>query len=905
MDNNKIRVVGARQHNLKNITVEIPKNKTTVITGLSGSGKSSLAFDTIYAEGQRRYIESLSTYARQFFGNLSKPDVDFIEGLSPAISIDQKTVSTNPRSTVGTITEIYDYLRLFYSRQGEPHCPECQAKMVKKNKDQMVSEILSSLEEYKKLILTIDLDDVNLINKQTNKKVVVDGREVEIAKLNNTDKKELKLVVGLLDGKTDSSKIEEKINDSSRFGRIFRLWSKNNQGEIEQIRVLSNYYHCPEGHFSIANFSPKIFSFNSPEGACSGCHGLGKKKVVDEEKLIPSPKLTLAEGAIHPWGRKMADTSKLLGEVKEIGIDIDKPYFSLSKKDQEIVLYGKGEYQGAANNLEERYLKTDSEHVRSQIEKYLVEKICPDCSGKRLNEIVLNILVSDKSIAELVSMNLLDLREFFDNYQTDKEHIAKIVDQIITRIDFLIKVGLDYLDLNRGADSLAGGEAQRVRLATQLGSTLSGIIYILDEPTIGLHPSDLKPLLKVVSGLKENNSTVIMVEHDQETILSADHIIDIGPGAGKDGGEVVAQGTPDEIKKTDSLTSQYLTGKKKIEVPGRRKKSNTFLEVVGACQNNLKNIDVKIPLGNLVCVSGVSGSGKSTLIYDILGRALSKHFHRSKSIPGKHSKIVGKDNIDKVIKVDQSAIGRTPRSNPATYVGVFSLIRKEFAQTELAQKRGYDPAQFSFNVKKGRCSKCSGQGQIKIEMYFMDDTYIPCPKCEGKRYNQKTLEVKIKNDKNIAQVLDLTVDEAREFFISNPKIRRMLEVLQDVGLGYIRLGQPATTLSGGEAQRIKLAKELSRKSYNQTLYILDEPTTGLHIDDIGRLLKVLRKLVDRGNSVIIIEHNLEVLKSADWIIDLGPGGGDKGGKVVAQGTPEEVSKINRSVTGKFLKEALE
>lgn len=904
MSQDKIKVVGAKQHNLKNLTVEIPKNKITVITGLSGSGKSSLAFDTIYAEGQRRYVESLSTYARQFFGNLSKPEVDFIENLSPAISIDQKTVSSNPRSTVGTITEIYDYLRLLYAREGQPHCPDCGLEMSKLNKDELISEIESSVEEFKKVILTSDLVDKDQIKDSLNLKAVVKNKEIPISKVNQQKAKNTQLIVGRFDEKVSREQIESKLNSNSHIGLIYRLWSKEKKGRLNQIKIISNHYHCPKGHSSLQDLNPKLFSFNSPEGACSGCHGLGKKKVVDIDKLIPSPKLTLAEGAIHPWGRKMAGTSSLLKQVRQLGIDIDRPFKDLSDKDKKIILDGKDDYQGAIDNLEDRYLKTDSEHVRSQIEKYLVEKICPDCSGKRLNELVLNILVSDKSISELVSLDLAKLKDFFADYQSEKDYVNKIIEQINSRINFLIKVGLDYLNLDRSADSLAGGEAQRVRLATQLGSALAGVIYILDEPTIGLHPSDLKPLLKVVSNLKSDNSTVIMVEHDQETIVSADYIIDMGPGAGKNGGKIVAQGTPNQIKKANSLTGRYLRGEKKIEIPQRRRKTEKYLKIFGASHNNLKDIDLAIPLGRLVCISGVSGSGKSTLLYDILGRALSKHFHRSKAIPGDHRKITGIDHIDKVIKVDQSAIGRTPRSNPATYVGLFSLIRKEFAQVEFAQKRGYDSAQFSFNVKKGRCSKCSGQGQMKIEMYFMDDAYVPCPQCHGKRYNQETLEIKLKEEKNIAQILDLTVDEAREFFIDNPKIRRMLEVLQNVGLGYIRLGQPATTLSGGEAQRIKLAKELSRKSYNQTLYILDEPTTGLHVDDISKLLKVVGRLVDRGNSVIVIEHNLEVLKSADWIIDLGPGGGNKGGRVVAEGTPEEIAKCPQSLTGKFLKKVL-
>jgi excinuclease ABC subunit A len=614
--------------------------------------------------------------------------------------------------------------------------------------------------------------------------------------------------------------------------------------------------------------------------------------------------LTIAEGAIRPWGRKMAGTSKFLEDLSKLGIDINKPYQKLSKEKKEIVLYGKGDYPGAVNHLEERYLKTDSDNIRAQIEEYLVEKVCPSCQGRRLRKLALNVLIEDKSIADLNNLDIKSLKDFFDNFEPQTSYGSKIVDQINDRIDFLLKVGLDYLSLSRSSDSLAGGEAQRVRLATQLGSALSGVIYILDEPTIGLHPSDLEPLLKVVSNLKKNDSTVVMVEHDKETIKAADYIIDLGPGAGRQGGEIVAQGTYQQVKNSNSLTGEYLRGEKRIEIPIRRRKAKKYLEIIGASYRNLKNIDVKIPLGNLVCISGVSGSGKSTLLYDILGKALSKYFYNAKAKPGEHREIKGLNNIDKVIKVNQAPIGRTPRSNPATYVGIFSLIRKEFAETDLAKEREYDAAQFSFNVKKGRCSKCAGQGQKKIEMYFMDDVYVPCPKCQGQRYNSQTLEVEL-NGKNIAQVLEMTVDQARDFFTAFPKLRRKLEVLQDVGLGYLELGQPATTLSGGEAQRIKLAKELSRKSYNQTLYILDEPTTGLHLDDINRLLKVLNKLVDRGNTVVVIEHNSEVLKAADHIIDLGPGGGEQGGEIVAQGTPEELTENNRSLTGRYIKKALD
>jgi len=905
MAKDKIKIVGAKQHNLKNLTVEIPKFKTTVITGLSGSGKSSLAFDTLYAEGQRQYIESLSTYARQFLSNsLTKPDLDYIEGLSPAISIDQKTVSASPRSTVGTITEVYDYLRLLFARVGQPICPKCQEPMSRlASKDELICKIKKQLSRNlaAKYILTVDIDNLEdqILKKKT---VIFQGKQIQFNQLGERPDK-IFLVLAQVKEDFLSDLIDRKISQAINLGSIFRLWQKKG-GKYQQVGLYSTSYTCSQGHFCLDELCPKLFSFNSPSGVCQSCHGLGKKKVIDRKKLIPSPQLTIAEGAIHPWGRKMAGTRELVKQVKSLGIDINKPFSKLKKEETEIILYGKGDYQGAINNLEERYLKTDSDHIRFQMEKYMVEKTCPDCLGDRLNRLALGVKVKGRSIADLARMNLDDLKDFFSGYRTEKEHIKKLIDQIDSRLTFLLKVGVDYLNLNRGADSLAGGEAQRVRLATQLGSALSGIIYILDEPTIGLHPSDLEPLLEVVSSLKDNDSTVVMVEHDQKTIESADHIIDMGPGAGQSGGEIVGQGSSKQIKKADSLTGKYLRKELEIKVPERRRKTSKYIKIIGASHRNLKDIDVKIPLGRFVCISGVSGSGKSTLLYDVLGRALSKHFHRAQAEPGKHKKIEGIDQLDKVIKVNQAPIGRTPRSNPATYVGLFNLIRKEFAQTKLAKKRGYDPAQFSFNVKKGRCSKCAGQGQKKIEMYFMEDVYVPCPKCKGQRYSQETLEVKLNNKYNIAQVLGLTIDQAREFFVSNPKLRRKMEVLQEVGLGYLTLGQPATTLSGGEAQRIKLAKELSKKSYNQTLYILDEPTTGLHIDDINRLLKVLNRLVDRGNSVLVIEHNLEVLKSADYIIDLGPGGGDQGGEIVVQGNPEQVVKNKDSLTGKFLKDEL-
>ena len=896
----KIKIVGARQHNLKNITVEIPKEQFTVITGLSGSGKSSLAFDTLYAEGQRRYVGSLSTYARQFFSSLEQPDLDYITGLSPAISIDQKTASSNPRSTVGTITEIYHYLRLFYARVGRPHCPKCNKLLKQYSKDELIQKIGQLSKESakgEKLMVAVKVGDLSDLPQRINK-FYYQKKPYSRSELRKKEPSELIWAVVEV---ISSDNIEEVVNKAVGYGSIFQV--------ADQIFSLE--YFCPQGHFHLPELSPRIFSFNSPFGACSQCHGLGIRKVVDPKKLVPSPRLTLAQGAIRPWGRKMAGTAGLLKQVEELGISIDRPFNKLSKKQREMVLYGdqEAEYEGAIPNLERRYLSSGSEHIRNQIEKYMIEKVCSACQGQRLKPSSLSVKVANKSIGELTELGIQDALDFFSNLKlstSDQATTKQLVKEVEKRLNFLIKVGVEYLTLDRSAQTLAGGEAQRVRLANQLGSTLSGVIYVLDEPTIGLHPSDIDPLLKILKELCSFNSTVVVVEHDSKTIESADYLIDMGPGAGINGGKIVAQGSPAQLKRQtkSSLTAQYLTGKKKIDLPARRRAGNgKFLEIIKASQYNLRNLDVKIPLGTLTCFSGVSGSGKSTLLYDILGKSLAQHFHRSQVEPGKHKEIKGIQHLDKVININQSPIGRTPRSNPATYTNLFNLIRKEFAQTPMAKERNYDGSQFSFNVKKGRCEKCAGQGFNKVEMYFLDDIYVTCPKCKGARYNRETLEVEYKG-KNIAEILKLTVDEAREFFINLPKIRRKTEVLQNVGLGYLKLGQPATTLSGGEAQRIKLAKELSRKSLNQTLYILDEPTTGLHFEDIRKLLEIVNKLVDRGNTVLVIEHNLDVLKTADWIIDLGPGGGEEGGKIVAQGTPEKVAKSKNSPTGQYLKKVL-
>jgi len=901
----KIKIIGARQHNLKNITVEIPKQKMTVITGLSGSGKSSLAFDTLYMEGQRRYVESLSTYARQFFGSLEKPDVDHIQGLSPAILIDQKTASSNPRSTVGTITEIYHYLRLLYARIGQPYCPECNKKLISFQADELIKKAIDLVKKTKTSDIYVQVKDIADLPRNLTE-FELQGKKYTRAQLAKLQPEQPAWVLigqtkEKLSAEKQASQVEDLINQGLRYGSLIRI---NKQ-------CLSTQYFCPNGHAVLPDLNPKIFSFNSPLGACEKCHGLGMRKVIDPKKLIPSPGLTLAQGAIHPWGRKMAGTAGLLKQVTDLNITIDKPYDKLTKAQKKLVLGGDlvKDYEGAVANLERRYLETDSEHIRVQIEKYMKEEVCDTCEGQRLNPTSLAVKVKNKTIGQLSILDVENLIKFFNSVKFEKAElnlISQAKDEIIKRLEFLKRVGVGYLSLNRSSNTLAGGEAQRVRLATQLGSQLSGVIYILDEPTIGLHPNDLDPMLEILQELKAAKSTVVVVEHDQKTMEQADYLIDMGPGAGVNGGEIVAQGTPAKLmsQKNKCLTAQYLTGEKEIPAPSNRRKGiGKYIEIKGAKQHNLKNLNVKIPLGKLVCFTGVSGSGKSTLLYDILGKALAKHFYRSQAEPGEHKEIKGIKHLDKVINIDQSSIGRTPRSNPATYTNVFNLIRKEFNRTALAKQRKYDASQFSFNVRKGRCEHCAGQGFNKVEMYFLDDVYLTCPKCKGDRYNRETLEVEY-NNKNIAQVLEMTVDEAREFFLNVPKIRRKLEVLQDVGLGYVRLGQSATTLSGGEAQRVKLAKELSRKSFNQTLYILDEPTTGLHFEDIKKLLNIIGKLVDRGNTVLVIEHNLDVLKTADWIIDLGPGGGEQGGGIVAQGTPEQIVKNKKSITGKYLKKTL-
>jgi excinuclease ABC subunit A len=932
----KIIVRGARVHNLKNLDVDIPRNKLVVITGLSGSGKSSLAFDTIYAEGQRRYVESLSAYARQFLGLMDKPDVDKIEGLSPAISIDQKSASHNPRSTVGTVTEIYDYLRLLFARVGIPHCAVCGKKISGQTVTQMVDQIMAMHESTKLMIMSPIVRDqkgehkhmLEEVRKAGYQRLRFDGTVMDLneAIALNVDKKKkhsIEVIVDRisLDG-GDRARIADSLETALDLGNDSVLLLKDEKEEI----LLSSSFACPEGHMNLPELNPRNFSFNSPHGACPDCTGLGTRLEVDPELVIPNKKLTLAEGAIRPWSKttsRLTWYSRVLESVaKEYGFSVNTPVKDLSQKFIDVILYGTGDkkvkvqsesgsiwnssFEGVIPNLTRRYKESDSDYMRSEIEQYMRIKKCPTCKGKRLKPEFLAVTIDSISIVDVANFNI-DAAVKFTSELTKKlsEKETKIANQILkeilARLKFLQDVGLNYLTLDRSADTLSGGEAQRIRLATQIGSGLTGVLYILDEPSIGLHQRDNNRLLKTLKHLRDLGNTVIVVEHDEETIGDADWVIDIGPGAGKHGGELVAQGTPAQISKDkNSLTGKYLSGVESVPVPQIRKKGNgKNIKVIGATEHNLKNVDVEIPLGKFVVLTGVSGSGKSTLLNEILAKSLSAYFYNAKEAPGEHKKILGIDNIDKVIAIDQSPIGRTPRSNPATYTGVFTYIRDMFAATPEARMRGYKAGRFSFNVKGGRCEVCGGDGVIKIEMHFLPDVYVTCEECKGKRYNKEALDIHYKG-KQISDVLNMTVDEAHVFFRNTPLIARKLETLSLVGLGYMHLGQQATTLSGGEAQRIKLASELSRASTGRTLYILDEPTTGLHFDDVKRLLGVLAKLVEKGNTVLVIEHNLDVIKSADWIIDLGPEGGDKGGEVVAIGTPEEVAKVKRSYTGQYL-----
>ncbi|HEU4707406.1 MAG TPA: excinuclease ABC subunit UvrA [Solirubrobacterales bacterium] len=946
----RIVISGAREHNLKDIDLELPRDALIVITGLSGSGKSSLAFDTIYAEGQRRYVESLSAYARQFLGLMEKPDVDSIEGLSPAISIDQKTTSRNPRSTVGTVTEIYDYLRLLWARIGTPHCPECGDEITGQTQEQIVDRLMTLADgtkfmvmapivrgrkgEYGKLLEQMRLEGYS--------RAKIDGelrRLDEKIELDKKYKHDVAIVVDRLVMKTDlRRRLSESVEAASGLAAGLvevELLDGPSGGkpadggrEAEHIggnMLFSEQFACLNCGTSIPELEPRIFSFNSPHGACDRCHGLGFQRVIDPELVVPDPTLSLAEGALQPWNRGItAYWKRLVAAVAQAyDVDADKPWSKLKQAEKEIFLYGTGEerhqvsytnrfgrrrsykvrFEGIVNNLQRRYEETDSESNRERIEGYMAEQPCPACKGARLRPESLAVKVGGLSIAEYSDLSAHAAAEWIrklEMTETERAIARLIVREITERLSFLENVGIGYLSLARSARTLSGGEAQRIRLATQIGSHLVGVMYVLDEPSIGLHQRDNEKLIATLDRLRDLGNTVIVVEHDEGTMLAADHLVDLGPGAGEHGGHVIAAGTPKEVAgNASSLTGQYLSGKRRIEVPEERREPTGTLVVRGAREHNLKDVDVMIPLGVFCCVTGVSGSGKSTLVNETLHHAVANRLHQAKLRPGAHDGIDGLGQIDKIINIDQSPIGRTPRSNPATYTGVFDHIRALFTQTQEARARGYKPGRFSFNVKGGRCEVCKGDGQIKIEMHFLPDVYVPCEQCHGKRYNRETLEVRFKG-KNIADVLEMSVEEAVQFFENVPKIARRLRTLNDVGLGYIRLGQAATTLSGGEAQRVKLATELSKVATGDTLYILDEPTTGLHFADVQRLLDVLGRLVDAGNTVVVIEHNLDVIKTADWVIDLGPEGGDGGGEIVAWGPPEDIVKAPRSYTGKFL-----
>jgi len=954
----KIIVKGARIHNLKNISVEIPRNKITVMTGLSGSGKSSLAFDTIYAEGQRRYVESLSTYARQFLQLMEKPDVDSIEGLSPSISIDQKTASRNPRSTVGTVTEIYDYLRLMYAKIGHPHCPKCGDPISRQTVSQIV-DIVAKMTDGKRLLLLApvvrdkkggQVKVFEKIKKDGFVRVRVDGEVVsilDVSELDENKKHTIDIVVDRLVVKNfqrtfqkmsngdeiempnpDRSRLADSIETALKHGNGLMSIQENETGKEENY---SEHFACAKCEISIPEISPRSFSFNSPHGACENCHGLGTKLEIDPKLVIPNNELTLAEGAIMPWSATTSHLTwynRILEQVAEKhGFSMNSAMKKLSPESLQIVLYGTGEkkyevkyfegankntystsFEGVIPNLERRYHETDSDYIRKKIEKYMRILLCPTCKGNRLKPEVLAVKVDGKSIIETTKLSVSTAKKFFNTMvlsDMETQIASMILKEIQNRLQFLEDVGLTYLTLDRAANTLSGGEAQRIRLATQIGSKLSGVIYVLDEPSIGLHQNDNAKLIKTLVHLRDLGNTVIVVEHDVDTMMASDYILDIGPQAGKGGGRVVAAGTPQEIMKNpNSLTGKYLSGEMKIEVPKIRRKGNgKTLSIIGATEHNLRDIDVEFPLGTFIAISGVSGSGKSTLINDILVKEVSKAIYGSKVDSGEHKKIEGIHHLDKIINIDQSPIGRTPRSNPATYTGVFTDIRDLFASTSEAKLRGYKAGRFSFNVKGGRCETCAGDGIKKIEMHFLPDIYVPCEVCKGKRYNAEALEVTYRG-KNIADVLEMTVEEALVFFDAIPNIKVKMDTLHQVGLSYLKIGQSATTLSGGEAQRIKLATELSKKSTGQTLYVLDEPTTGLHFDDVKKLLEVLQKLVDKGNTVITIEHNLDVIKSVDYIVDMGPDGGDGGGQIIATGTPEQVAKVKKSYTAIWLKELL-
>ena len=939
MANDKIIIHGARAHNLKNIDITIPKNKLVVVTGLSGSGKSSLAFDTLYAEGQRRYVESLSAYARQFLGQMDKPDVDSIDGLSPAISIDQKTTSHNPRSTVGTVTEINDFLRLLWARVGTPICPNDNIPITSQSPEQMVDRVLELPERTRLQILSPVVRDkkgtqkkvFETIKREGFVRVQVDGETYDLDSVPELDKNKKHTVNVVIDRIIIKEGIRSRLFDS--FESALRLSDGYAIADViggDPI-PFSEQYACPICGFTVGELEPRLFSFNAPTGACPECEGLGLKLEVDIDLVVPDETKTLKEGAIVPWNPISSQYYPQMLEqfCKSVGIDMDTPFNKLSKKQQQQILYGNGEipfhfhyendfggirdvdvpFEGVINNISRRYRETNSDFTREQMRKYMTELPCPACHGYRLNQRALAVKIDGRNIGEVSALSISDSLEFFKNIKlsAQKNEIAKpILKEIIDRLTFMKNVGVEYLTLSRSARTLSGGEAQRIRLATQIGSNLSGVMYVLDEPSIGLHQRDNDRLIESLKAMRDLGNTLIVVEHDEDTMRAADYIVDIGPGAGENGGQVMAAGTPKQVMRSrKSLTGQYLSGKKFIPVPQERRIGNgKKITITGAAENNLKDITVDFPLGEFICVTGVSGSGKSTLVNMILKRVLAQKLNNNSAKPGKYKSISGVENIEKVINIDQSPIGRTPRSNPATYTGVFDDIRELFAQTNQAKMRGYTKGRFSFNVKGGRCEACRGDGIIKIEMNFLPDVYVPCEVCHGTRYNSETLEVEYKG-KNIAEVLNMTVSEALDFFSAIPKIKRKLQTIEDVGLGYVRLGQPATTLSGGEAQRMKLAAELHRQSHGKSFYILDEPTTGLHMDDIKRLLAVLQRLVDAGNTVLVIEHDLDVVKSADWLIDLGPEGGAGGGNVVATGTPEQVAEVKGSYTGKYLKEMLE
>ena len=938
MAQNKIKIRGARAHNLKNIDVDIPKDKLVVVTGLSGSGKSSLAFDTLYAEGQRRYVESLSAYARQFLGQMDKPDVDSIDGLSPAISIDQKTTSKNPRSTVGTVTEINDFLRLLWARVGTPICPNDGHEITSQSPEQMVDKILELSERSKLQILAPIVRGkkgqhkkiIEKVKKDGFVRIIVDGEIHDVEEEIELDKNKKHDISVVVDRIVLKDGIRSRLFDSLE--AALRLTNGNVAVDVigDKMLQFSENFSCPYCGFTIGELEPRIFSFNAPFGACPDCDGIGVKLEVDKDLVIPDDTKTLNEGALAPWNPISSKyyPTMLQQACEAFGIDMDTPFKDLPDKDKKIILYGAGDrefhfkfesdfgglkdidttFEGVIPNVERRYRETNSDFTRDVMRQYMTSLTCQTCHGYRLNEQALSVKIAGKHIGEVSDFPINESLNFFENltFSEQNQEIARpILKEIDDRLTFLKNVGLDYLTLSRSARTLSGGEAQRIRLATQIGSNLSGVMYVLDEPSIGLHQRDNDRLIASLKKMRDLGNTLIVVEHDEDTMRAADYLIDIGPGAGENGGQVIAAGTPKQVeKKRNSLTGQYLSGKKYIAIPSERRKGNGKKIVVkGASENNLKNIDVGFPLGEFIAVTGVSGSGKSTLVNMILKRALAQKLNHNSEKPGKYQKIEGVENIEKIIDIDQTPIGRTPRSNPATYTGVFDDIRGLFAQTNQAKLRGYGKGRFSFNIKGGRCEACKGDGIIKIEMNFLPDVYVPCEVCHGTRYNSETLEVEYK-DKNIADILNMTVSEALTFFEPIPKIKRKLQTIVDVGLGYVKLGQPATTLSGGEAQRMKLASELHKKSNGKTFYILDEPTTGLHSEDIKRLLEVLQRLVDKGNTVLVIEHNLDVIKTADYLIDLGPEGGDGGGQIVATGIPEEVIRVNDSYTGKYLKEVL-